>query len=143
MTIRCSIWDKLKALDDCSASQLSNLAKLLAHLFLEQSIPISTLKVVEFAELDKITLRFIRQVLLQILLHESEEVCLEVFGKVAGSPKLKTFRDSLRLFVHHFLLKNLKEGVVGEEQRELLKKRVEVVERTLTSGGKKSTNQFF
>lgn len=47
MTVKCSIWDKLKALSDCSGAQISNLAKLLIHLFIEKSLPISTLKVKE------------------------------------------------------------------------------------------------
>lgn len=45
MTIKYSVWDKLKALTECSATQLSNLAKLLTHLFLEKGLSISTLKV--------------------------------------------------------------------------------------------------
>lgn len=47
MTIKCSVWDKLKALTDHSTLQLSNLAKLLTHLFMEKALPISTLKVSE------------------------------------------------------------------------------------------------
>lgn len=45
MTIKCSVWDKLKALKEHSTMQLSNLAKLLTHLFIEKALPISTLKV--------------------------------------------------------------------------------------------------
>lgn len=45
MTIKYSIWDKLKALKDHSATQISHLAKLLSHLFVEKGLPISTLKV--------------------------------------------------------------------------------------------------
>ncbi|KAJ8969084.1 hypothetical protein NQ317_016329 [Molorchus minor] len=103
MTIKYSVWDKLKSLSDHSGSQISNLAKLLAHLFIEKGLPISTLKVVQFSELDKITLRFMRQTLLGILLHKETEDCLSVFEKVAQSDKLKMFRESLRLFIHHFL----------------------------------------
>lgn len=47
MTIKCSVWDKLKALTECSANQLANLSKLLIHLFLEKGLPISTLKVIK------------------------------------------------------------------------------------------------
>lgn len=85
----------------------------------------------QFSELDKLSLRFIRQILLGILLHENTETCLEVFEKVAISDKLKTFRDSLRLFIHHFLLKNLKEGAVPENQKNKLESRAQLVEKLL------------
>ncbi|XP_060522317.1 nucleolar MIF4G domain-containing protein 1 [Cylas formicarius] len=132
MTIKYSVWDKLKALDDHSGQQISNLAKLLIYLFLQKGLPISTLKIVEFGELDKITLRLIRQILLGILLHDNSEECRSVFEKVAYSDKLKVFRESLRLFIHHFLLKNLKAGTVPEDQRQLLHERVEMIEQILS-----------
>ncbi|CAG9862667.1 unnamed protein product [Phyllotreta striolata] len=62
LTIKYSIWDKLKVIGDHSGSQLSNLAKLLIHLFIEKGLPISILKIVQFSELDKTTLRFMRQI---------------------------------------------------------------------------------
>lgn len=89
------------------------------------------LQIVQFSELDKLSLRFIRQILLGILLHQDTETCLAVFEKVAISTKLKTFRDSLRLFIHHFLLKNLKEGTVPEEQKNKLETRAQMVEKLL------------
>ncbi|KAJ8931819.1 hypothetical protein NQ314_015215 [Rhamnusium bicolor] len=133
MTIKCSIWDKLKSLDDHSGSQISNLAKMLTHLFLEKGLPISTLKIVQFSELDKVTLRFMRQILLGILLHKDEDSCLSVFENVAQSDKLKLFRESLRLFIHHFLLKNLKLGETHEHEKSLLEIRAKMVERVLMS----------
>ncbi|XP_074027551.1 nucleolar MIF4G domain-containing protein 1 homolog [Leptinotarsa decemlineata] len=133
ITIKYSIWDKLKALSDHSGSQISNLAKLLIHLFIEKGLPISTLKIMQFTELDKITLRFMRQILLGILLHEDAESCLAVFAKVAQSDKLKLFRESLRLFIHHFLLRNLKSDKIPEVQRELLETRAKMVEKLLLS----------
>ncbi|XP_018561750.1 nucleolar MIF4G domain-containing protein 1 homolog [Anoplophora glabripennis] len=133
MNIKCSIWDKLKSLGEHSGSQLSNLAKMLTHLFIEKGLPISTLKIVEFGELDKITLRFMRQILLGILLHKDLNTCLSVFEKVAQSEKLKLFRESLRLFIHHFLLRNLKSESIPEEQKSLLESRSKMVEKVLMS----------
>ncbi|KAJ8953596.1 hypothetical protein NQ318_003020 [Aromia moschata] len=133
MTIKYSVWDKLKALGNHSGSQISNLAKMLTHLFIEKGLSISTLKVVQFGELDKVNLRFMRQILLGVLLHEEADACLSVFDKVAQSDKLKLFRESLRLFIHHFLLKNLKSESVPEEQRDLLETRAKMVEKALLS----------
>ncbi|XP_030758082.1 nucleolar MIF4G domain-containing protein 1 homolog [Sitophilus oryzae] len=131
MTIKYSVWDKLKTLNDHSGGQISNLAKLLTYLFLEKGLSISTLKIVEFGELDKITLRFMRQILLGVLLHTDLESVQGVFDKVARSDKLKMFRESLRLFIHHFLLKNLKSEAVPEDQRKELQQRCKMVEKIL------------
>lgn len=85
----------------------------------------------QFSELDKTTVRFIRQVLIGIILHEDGETCLAVFAKVSNSDKLKMFRDSLKLFIHHFLLKNLKSDSIPEEQKNLLEKRIKLIEKVL------------
>ncbi|CAG9763214.1 unnamed protein product [Ceutorhynchus assimilis] len=133
MTIKYSVWDKLKALNSHSGLQLSNLAKLLIHLFIEKGLPISTLKIVEFGQLDKITLRLMRQILLGILLHSDLEAVQGVFEKVAHSDKMKMFRESLRLFIHHFLLRNLKSESVPQEQKQNMEERAKMVEKILTA----------
>ncbi|XP_066254134.1 nucleolar MIF4G domain-containing protein 1 homolog [Euwallacea similis] len=133
MTIKCSVWDKLKTLNSHSGLQISNLAKLLTHLFIHKGLPISTLKIVEFSELDKVTLRLVRQILLGILLHEELEAVQVVFTNIALADKLKMFRESLRLFIHHFLLRNLKDGVVNEDQKRNLEIRARMVEKILTA----------
>ncbi|CAG9839784.1 unnamed protein product [Diabrotica balteata] len=133
LTIKYSIWDKIKTISDHSGSQLSNLAKLLIHLFIEKGLPISTLKVMQFSELDKMTLRFTRQILLGILLHKDVEASLSVFARVSQSEKLKLFRESMRLFIHHFLLRNLKTDKVPEDQKMLLESRAKMVEKVLAS----------
>lgn len=78
-------------------------------------------------------MRFMRQILIGIILHEDVESCLAVFAKVSGSDKLKMFRESLRLFIHHFLLKNLKTESIPEEQKSLLEERAKMVEKLLVS----------
>lgn len=45
MKFQYCLWDKLKELEKLQSSQMINLAKLLAHLFLEKGLPISALKV--------------------------------------------------------------------------------------------------
>lgn len=165
MMFRCSIWDKLKALTECTGKQIAIFAKLLTHLFLNEGLPISTLKVImhlyflrcksliisricismteisfvmfsfqiiQFSELDQVTLRLIRQVLLGILLHQHEETTLAVFQKIAMTPKLKMFRESLRLFVHHFLLRNLSASELSEENKNLLTSRAKLIDQALS-----------
>lgn len=74
-----------------------------------------------------------RQILLGILLHEDAEACVAVFQNVAISDKLKMFRESLRLFVHQFVLKNLQETGVADDKRQLLESRAQMVEKLLSS----------
>ncbi|XP_077290811.1 uncharacterized protein LOC143914463 isoform X1 [Arctopsyche grandis] len=138
MSIQYTVWDKLKDLDTCSMFQISNLAQFLTHLFVEKGLPLSILKVVQFAELSKPTLRLMRQILLGVMLHKEPQTILEVFQRIAVSPKLHLFRESLRLFISHFLLKNSnkKENVLSEEQIVLLKERASAVDRILQSDSK-------
>ncbi|KAG5346636.1 NOM1 protein, partial [Acromyrmex charruanus] len=133
LTIQYALWDKLKILDDLNTKQLTNLAKFLTLLFLGKGLPLSVLKVIQFMELDKLTMRLVRQIMLGILLHENEEACLEVFGKISLSPKLQTFRESLRLFISHFLVKNVCAAENLQEHSELLKKRAGLVDKLLST----------
>lgn len=60
-------------------------------------------------------------------------IFMQVFQRVAPSAKLKTFKDSIRLFMHHFLAKGLSKESENSEQKQLLKKRLKTVDGILTS----------
>lgn len=45
MTFQFSIWDKIRDLENLSATAISNLVSLLAHLLRTKSLPLSVLKV--------------------------------------------------------------------------------------------------
>lgn len=49
MTFQFSIWDKIRDLENLSASAISNLVSLLAHLLRTKSLPLSVLKVGVFS----------------------------------------------------------------------------------------------
>ncbi|XP_026825307.1 nucleolar MIF4G domain-containing protein 1 homolog isoform X1 [Ooceraea biroi] len=132
LNIQYALWDKLKILDDLNTKQLTNLAKLLIHLFLNKGLPLSVLKVIQFTELDKLTMRLVRQIMLGILLHEDEGACLEVFERISLSTKLQAFKESLRLFINHFLVKNISTAENLQEQSALLKKRAELIDNILS-----------
>ncbi|XP_045477972.1 pre-mRNA-splicing factor CWC22-like [Harmonia axyridis] len=106
LTLKFSIWDKLKANEKQKPTCMSSLAGLMTHRFLNKGLPISTLKVIEFTQIDNTTTRFLRQIFLGILNHNNTEACLGVFKNVAQSDKLKMFRESLRLFLQIFVRKN-------------------------------------
>lgn len=91
----------------------------------------------QFADLTKATLRLMRQILLAVLLHKRWQTCLEVFQRVAVSRKLHLFREGLRLFINHFLVKNAdKNAILSEEQKTLLLERASAVDKTLHGDSK-------
>ncbi|KAK3923785.1 Nucleolar MIF4G domain-containing protein 1 [Frankliniella fusca] len=133
MKFQYCLWDKLKELEKISTSQLSNMAKLLAHLFLERGLPLSALKVLSFAEMDKPCVRLVRQILLKILLSSDEHKCEAVFRRIAASPQLYLFREGLRLFINHFVLRKSSNKSLPDEEVELLKYRAAVADKALSS----------
>ncbi|XP_011313367.1 nucleolar MIF4G domain-containing protein 1 isoform X2 [Fopius arisanus] len=131
MTLQYLIWDKLKALEGYSNIQLRNFAKFLSHLFLEKGLPLSVLKVVEFGQLDKPTMRLLRQIMLNLLMSDNTEKCLEAFQRISASSQLQIFREGLGLFISHFLLKNADVKALSEKQLQMLRERVGLVDRIL------------
>lgn len=81
--------------------------------------------------MDKPAVRFIRQVLLAILLTDSEDTMVGAFGRIAGSKALKMFREGLRLFLHHFVLRNSKD-MAGTDMA-LLTTRVKLADSALSA----------
>lgn len=77
LAVQYAIWDRIKDIQSHSGVQLKNLAQLILHLVTSAAQPISVLKVVEFGQLDKMTVRLVRQIMLGILLGK-EETCREV-----------------------------------------------------------------
>ncbi|KAM4906820.1 nucleolar MIF4G domain-containing protein 1 [Sylvia borin] len=130
MTFQFSIWDKIRDLENLSAAAISNLVSLLAHLIRTKSLPLSVLKVIEFSELDKPKVRFLRQVLSTLLTKADEEEITDIFIRVSDNPKLGMLREGLKLFLTHFLLKHAQAQKSAEEAG-LLKERVELATKAL------------
>lgn len=94
----------------------------------------SYVQVIHLSEMDNTMLKFIRQILLAILLHDSEETCIQVFSRISIGKNLHLLRESLRLFMHHFMLKNM--AKFSDEVAEKLKERIKVAETALSSSKK-------
>lgn len=133
MKFQYCLWDKLKELDKLKSTQLGNMAKFLAHLFLEKGLPISALKVVSFAEMEKHCVRLVRQILLIILLTDNVSQCEAVFLRIAMSPQLHLFREGLRLFISHFVLRQGKSKALPKQDLILLHDRAKIVAKALSS----------
>lgn len=95
------------------------------------------LQVIHFTELDRPTMKFLEQIILGILLHENKQACLQVFERISVSSQLQTFRESLRLFINCFLIKNIHSYDILDEQRTMLKERIELVDKLLILHGSK------
>nr|XP_033331195.1 nucleolar MIF4G domain-containing protein 1 homolog [Megalopta genalis] len=137
LTIQYSFWDKLKTLSTYGTKQLSNLARFLTYLIIEKCLPLSVLKVIQFTELDGHTMKLVRQIILGILLDKNEQACLQVFERISVSPQLQTFRESLRLFINYFLIRNINTFDTLGEKELTLKKRAELMDRIISSHGSK------
>ncbi|KAK6628071.1 hypothetical protein RUM44_010553 [Polyplax serrata] len=129
--LQCALWDKIKELQNLLPVQLKNLAKFTGNIILEKGLPISILKVIQFSDLDKPTIKFMRQVLLTILSSDDRSAALAVFKRISDSLKLRLFRESLRLFLQHFVLKKMKN--LSEKDTVRLTEMVQIVENSLTS----------
>uniref|UniRef100_A0A2M4BDP2 Protein involved in high osmolarity signaling pathway n=1 Tax=Anopheles marajoara TaxID=58244 RepID=A0A2M4BDP2_9DIPT len=134
LAIQFALWDRLKEVHSLKPQQLRNLARFITHLIGEGGLPLSCLKVVDFADLDKVSLRLMRQVMLGLLLPVEENKCLQVFSRIAASYKLKAFKDSLRLFMHHFLARgSASHKQLPEDQVQLLQQRIKQADQLLAT----------
>ncbi|KAM3957925.1 LOW QUALITY PROTEIN: nucleolar MIF4G domain-containing protein 1 homolog [Aphomia sociella] len=133
LSIQYSVWDKIKELESLTKQSSTNLAQFLVHLIMEKGLPLSVLKIIEFSDLNKATVRFMRQILLAIIMNENLQTSLEVFHRISKPPKLHMFRESIRLFIQHFLVKNIgkKSDVLSDDEKVTLKERATGVDKIL------------
>ncbi|XP_047535304.1 nucleolar MIF4G domain-containing protein 1 [Vanessa atalanta] len=134
LSIQYTVWDKIKDLESLSKQAMTNLGQFLIHLIMEKGLPLSVLKIIQFSDLNKKSVRFMRQILLAIIMNADLQASLEVFHRISKSPKLHMFRESLRLFIQHFLIKNAgkKTTILSEEEMATLKERAVEVDKILT-----------
>ncbi|XP_062840187.1 nucleolar MIF4G domain-containing protein 1 [Anolis carolinensis] len=130
MTFQFSVWDKIRDLGNLSPTTSSNLVNLLAHLLKTKSLSLTVFKVIEFSELDKPKVHFLRQVLSVLLLKTDPEDLNHIFGKLTDNPKLGMLQEGLKLFLTHFLLKSVQSHRSVEEAT-VLRERIELVSKTL------------
>ncbi|XP_066441831.1 nucleolar MIF4G domain-containing protein 1 [Eleutherodactylus coqui] len=130
MTFQFSMWDKFRDLGSLSATTFSNLTQFLTRLIKSKSLPLSVFKVIEFSELDKVKVSFLRQVLYKLLMDSEADDLAVIFGKISDNPKLAMLREGLKLFISHFLLKNVRAQKTAEEA-ELLTQRADLAVKAL------------
>ena len=77
LAIQFSLWDRIKDIKSLTNIQIKNMAQFGIHLIENGGQALSVLKIVEFGEMDKVTLRLVRQIVLGLLLGK-ESTCKQV-----------------------------------------------------------------
>ncbi|XP_030385443.1 nucleolar MIF4G domain-containing protein 1 homolog [Scaptodrosophila lebanonensis] len=126
-------WDRINDIEALTKAQIKNLAWFLQQLILSAGLQLSVLKVVDFMQLHKLSFYFMREVMVRLLLSTEESALYQAFERVAKNTKLQQFKQSVRLFMQHFLLQpeQLEKLKLEEEQQELLHQRIEHLDKLL------------
>lgn len=130
MTFQFSLWDKFRELSNLPCRTFNNLVQLVARFLQRKCLSLSILKVIEFGELDKPSVRFLRQVLTKLLKETESEDLASIFGRISGIPNLGMLREGLKLFISHFLLKNA-QSQGPAEQAAMLSERAQVATKAM------------
>ncbi|XP_036452699.1 LOW QUALITY PROTEIN: nucleolar MIF4G domain-containing protein 1 [Colossoma macropomum] len=130
MTVQFCLWDKFKELASLSSSSFSNLVQMVTHLLRKNSLSLSILKAIEFGELDKPKVKFLKQILSKLLQQTEPEDLVQIFGRISGIPKLEMLREGLKLFIRHFLLRSAQTQGPAE-QTTLLTERAEIATKAM------------
>ncbi|XP_051559599.1 nucleolar MIF4G domain-containing protein 1 [Myxocyprinus asiaticus] len=130
MTFQFSLWDKFKDLANLSSRSFSNLVQLVTHLLHRKCLSLSILKAIEFGELDKPKVKFLKQIFLKLLGETEPEDLVNIFGRISGIPKLRMLREGMKLFISHFLLRNI-HTQEPNEQAKLLMDRAEIATKAM------------
>lgn len=128
MSIQCAIWDRTRACinEEKKKSQACvNLALFTSKLIRDRVLTMTCLKKIEFADMNSSLTLFLRTLLRDILKEDNDTERNAHFALISGNDKLSALRESLRLFMHHFLLKSKK------EKDPVIKSRVESAENAL------------
>ena len=75
-------------------------------------------------------MKLLKIILAGILQELDSDKIFELFRAVSEDSKLKMFRESLRIFMNHFLLQQLK-----DEELNMIKSRIKIAEKGLKSSG--------
>ena len=127
MSIQCAIWDRTR---DCISDKVKsqaciNLALFTSKLILEKVLTMSCLKKIEFADMNSNLTLYLRTLLKDILKEDDDNERNAHFALISGNDKLSSLKESLRLFMHHFLLRSKK------EKDPVMKRRIESAENAL------------
>ena len=126
MSVQCAIWDRTRAcISEKKSQPCINLALFTSKLIRDKVLTMTCLKKIEFADMNSSLTLYLRTLLKDILKEDNDNERNGHFALISGNEKLSALRESLRLFMHHFLLKSKK------EKDSVVKSRVESAENAL------------
>ncbi|KAK3603642.1 hypothetical protein CHS0354_017359 [Potamilus streckersoni] len=130
ISFQFSFWDKFKELKNFSEHNRCNLGKFITHLLATKAMSLSLFKTISFGTLEKPMVHLLKQILTDLLLNYPDSVVEAVFHRIAVLNKLHLLHEGLRLFMHHFLLRQKhKDG----QKNPHLKEKVEIADRILST----------
>jgi len=122
-----SLWDKFSDFDALKNKELKNLGHLIVDIIKSDILNMSVLKTLPFADTNKKIVNFLESILISIFdAKEGCHVSEHAFGQLFKSPKLKTFRIQIRMFISLFIIPNLDKKIISPTS-ELFRKRVDHV----------------
>jgi len=128
MAAQYAIWDKVKEMDGLKAHEAKNLSLYASKLIQGETLSLASLKVIEFSDLNKTLVKFLKRVITELLSGGGGHCNEKTFTVIAGHKNLAPFREGLKLFIRHFMLKS------AEPE---LKQKLETAEAWLSSGDKR------
>lgn len=106
VTFQYSFWDKFKVVGNLAPHSVVNLSLLIVHLIASRALSLAILKVVNFVELDKPSVKLFTHLFRQLLSGYSTEITRNIFERISTVKELASFRQSLRIFIKHFVAKS-------------------------------------
>ncbi|CEG49355.1 nucleolar mif4g domain-containing protein 1 [Plasmopara halstedii] len=128
-TFQLAFWDIFKLMTSSKPRKLFNQAQMLAGLVLSNTLSLSSLKVLDFTQLDEKSVLFLRVLLVEILKVESEVEMAKIFHRLLQTKKAQLTIDGLAVFFHQYLTSFRSES--DDHTRTLLKKRSKSVKSLL------------
>ncbi|ALC42906.1 CG9004 [Drosophila busckii] len=122
-------WDRINDIESLTKVQIRNLASFMQQLILASGLQLSVLKVVDFMQLEKLSFYFMREIMTRLLLSTEESQLYQAFEHIAKNSKLQQFKQSIRLFMQHFMLEKLEK--IEEQQQLLLRQRINHLDKLL------------
>ena len=125
--LQCAIWDRMSGVVEGKFEkyQCTNLALFTSQLIKDKALPMSCLKKVEFADMNKNLALFMKSLIKDLLNEPNEKERYLPFSLISADSKLSMLRESLRLFMHRFIIKSKK------ETDSMMKSRAEEAEHAL------------
>ena len=111
MSVQCAIWDRMSAIVEgkFEKHQCINLGRFTSVLVKDKALSLGCLKKLEFADMNKGMTLFLRTLIKDLLKEANDKERYAPFTLIANDPKLSMVRESLRLFMHHFIIRSKKE----------------------------------